>query len=207
VPKSLPQPPSQIYTGKDFNYNEMPDKPNIIERILTAIQRTIVDFLNRLFDWNLRADSISGRQALWISMSVLLAALIIVGGIFFWKKFRKTLGRGDKDNISVEEAERNLNETDFDKLIENACKSKNYRLAVRFFYLKMLKLLSERQIIEYKYQKTNHEYYYEIKNEKLRNLFKDVSFVFDYCWYGEYEADEQDFLFAKRKCEEMDSIY
>jgi flagellar basal body-associated protein FliL len=199
VPKVLPQAPLEVYTGRDFTYTEPSGEPNVIERFLSAVWQTIVDFINNLFDWNLRASTVSGRQALWISLVVLMVALIVVGGVFMWKKFHKVLGRSDEENVLVEEAERNLNKVDFEKLIENAYKAQNYRLSVRFFYLKILKSLSERQLIEYEYQKTNHEYYYEIKDENLLNLFKDLSLVFDYCWYGEYQADEQDFLFAKQK--------
>jgi hypothetical protein len=140
---------------------------------------------------------------LWITLTVLLVALLIVGFALFFRKFRKQLGRGDDELIAVDEVERNLVETDLDTLIENAVAAKNFRIAVRFFYLKILKLLATKQIVDYQYQKTNYEYAYEIQNADLRALFREVSFVFDYCWYGEYEANEQDYLFAKRKFNEI----
>ena len=202
-PRKLPQPPSKIYTEKDFIYEEPPHSPNFLERFFSWIDGKIIRFLNRLFDWDLRARTLSGREVLWISLTVLLIVLIVIGFLVFWKKFRKTLGRGDKGRISVEEIEKNLSEVDFDKLIDTACREKNYRLAVRFCYLKIMKLLSERQFIQYEYQKTNYEYAYEIQNPQLQNLFREVSFVFDYCWYGEYQADERDFLLAKNKFGEI----
>lgn len=202
-PRHLPQPPSEIYTGNDFNYNEIPDEPNLVERFLLYVKKKIYDFLNNLFNWNLRADSYSGRQMLWITLSALLIVLIVIGAFIFFKKFRKTLGRNDDATILVDEVERNLAETDLDKLIENALEVKNFRLAVRFVYLKILKLLAAKQIIEYQYQKTNYEYSYEIENTDLRTIFREISFVFDYCWYGEYQATEQDYLFAKQKSGEI----
>ncbi|MCL2596205.1 MAG: hypothetical protein FWD66_00780 [Paludibacter sp.] len=199
TPRHLPQPPSEIYTGNDFNYNEQPEEPNIVERFFYYIWEKIIHFLNNLFDWNLRSDSFSGRQILWITLSALLIVIIAVGAYIFFKKFRKTLGRNDDSTILVDEVERNLAETDLDKLIENAVAADNFRLAVRFVYLKILKLLAQRQIIEYQYQKTNYEYAYQIENLDLRTVFREVSFVFDYCWYGEHIAIEDDYLFVTQK--------
>lgn len=203
VPRELPQEPSQIYKGNDFNYNEKPVEPTIVERFLEYIWWKIINFINNLFDWNLRADSFSGRQILWITLSVLLVVLIVTGAIIFYKKFRKTLSRNDNANIFVDEVERNLAETDLEKLIENALTEGNYQLAVRFVYLKILKLLSSKHFIEYQYQKTNYEYAYEIVNANLRAVFREASLVFDYCWYGEYEATRQDYLFVKLKFDEI----
>ncbi|MDR3272033.1 MAG: hypothetical protein LBT29_00920 [Flavobacteriaceae bacterium] len=204
--RKLSNPPSKIYVGKDFVYEDPPHEPNFLERFLHWIWWKITEFLNSLFNWNLRAETPSGRKMLWITLTVLLVALIVVGFLFFWKKFRRTLGRNDRDRISAEEAEKNLSLVDFDRLIDTAYREKNYRLAVRFYYLKILKLLSERQFIQYEYQKTNYEYAYEIQNPQLQNLFKEVSFVFDYCWYGEYRADLQDFILAKQKFGEIQEI-
>jgi len=203
APRELPQPPSQIYTGNDFNYNEQIEEPDIFEQFFAYIWRKIINFLNKLFDLDLRAESLSGRQILWIMLSALLVVMIVIGAVIFFKKFRKTIGRGDDATVLVDEVERNLAETDLDKLIENALTAGNFRLAVRFVYLKILKYLSGKQLIDYQYQKTNYEYAYEISNIDLRAIFREVSLVFDYCWYGEYEATEQDSLFAKQKFGEI----
>jgi hypothetical protein len=203
APRELPQTPSQIYTGNDFNYIEKPVESNVVERFLAYIWEKIVSFIYDLFDWDLRADSFSGRQIVWITLLSLLVILILIGAVIFFKKFGKTLGRGDETTILVDEVERNLAETDLDKLIENSLSEKNFRLAVRFVYLKILKHLSTKQLIDYQYQKTNYEYAYEIENIDLRAIFRKVSLVFDYCWYGEHQATEQDYLFAKQEFGEI----
>ncbi|MDR1545104.1 MAG: DUF4129 domain-containing protein [Prevotellaceae bacterium] len=204
--RSLPQYPSQIYTDRDFQYNETPQEPNIFERIGAWIWQKIADFLNRIFDWDLKADTVTGRKILWITVSVLLAVLLAIGIYFAVKKFGKSLGRGDKMLISVDEVERNLAEIDINRLIETAVKQGNYRLAVRFCYLKTLKMLSEKQTIEYQYQKTNREYIYELKDEALKAKFSEISAIFDYCWYGGYEVGEADFLEMKQKIEKISNF-
>ncbi|MDR2684508.1 MAG: hypothetical protein LBB53_03895 [Prevotellaceae bacterium] len=192
--RSLPQPPSQVYTVRDFQYNEPMRQPDIFERIWTKI----IDFINKIFDWNLRADSNTGRQILWITAATLFMILFSIGAWFTIKKFGKNLDRGDKMLLPVDEVERNLAETNIDKLIETAVNQGNYQFAVRFCYLKTLKTLSEKQAIEYQYQKTNHEYIYEIQNENLKAKFSEISFIFDYYWYGSYPVSQEDFLLMKK---------
>jgi hypothetical protein len=203
APVYLPQSPSEIYTGSNFNYVEQGNEPDFLERLWAQIQAAIIRFLNSLFNWNLRPDALSGRAVVWITLTVLMVALMVAIYIFFFKKLRNSLGRADDNLISVDEAERNLSEINLDLLIENALAAKNFRLAVRFCYLKILKLLAAKQIVDYQYQKTNYEYAYQIGTRELQTPFREVSFVFDCCWYGEYEAKEQDYLFAKQKFDEI----
>ena len=86
--------------------------------------------------------------------------------------------------------EENLKEVNFETLIEDALKEKNYRLATRYLYLKSLKLLTNKDIIEWHYDKTNSEYLNEIKNENTKSVFKRISYIYDYVWYGEFPIDE-----------------
>ncbi|MDR2824317.1 MAG: hypothetical protein LBB41_03850, partial [Prevotellaceae bacterium] len=46
--KTLPQPPSEIYTGNDFKYDEPSNEPNFFERLWVQIKKAIVRFLNKL---------------------------------------------------------------------------------------------------------------------------------------------------------------
>ncbi len=205
-PANLPQQPSKIYTGKDFIYEEPIQEPNILTQFILWAYHKIIEFLNNTFHFDFKPSTFSGREVLWVSLVVLFITLITIGIIFFYKKFNKTLGRNDKDHLSAEEAEKNIHEVNFDKLIEAAVQEKNYRLAIRFYYLKILKLMSDQKLIEYQYQKTNYEYFYEINNPELKNLFKEISFVFDYCWYGDHFAEEVDFHVAKNKFTEVQNL-
>src|SRR5690606_7261386 len=74
-------------------------------------------------------------------------------------------------------AEEHMESLDLDALISDAIQQKNYRLAIRYQYLKTLKTLSKHQIIEWHYEKTNKDYENEIKALKIRLLFKDVSYL------------------------------
>ncbi|MGM5630561.1 hypothetical protein O2K51_06615 [Apibacter raozihei] len=206
LPESLVQRPSEIYTGSEFKYEKAVQNTSVIERFFSWIIKKIIEFLNELFKLNIKTNSSSGLSALWISLSIIVIILLVIGFVFIYRKYSSIIERKDSKNISAEEAEKNIHTVNFEQLIQSALEQKNYRLALRFYYLKLLKNLSDKNLIEYKYQKTNYEYYYEIQHEELKKLFKEVSFVFDYCWYGDHEAQENDFIIAENKFNQIQNL-
>ena len=89
--------------------------------------------------------------------------------------------------------EEDIKQVNFDKLIADALNQKNYRLATRYMYLKSLKLLANKNIIEWHFEKTNSDYINEIKDSKLKSIFKRISHIYEYIWYGEFPIDEDTF--------------
>ncbi len=80
--------------------------------------------------------------------------------------------------------------TDMDSLIALALKDKNYRLAVRYQYLKNLHKLAEKGFVQYAVDKTNYQYVNELTNAGLRNEFAGITLNYEYVWYGEFNIDE-----------------
>lgn len=206
--RNLPEKPSKVYTGKHFTYELPKDSGsnNIITKYVQWLIQKIYEILNHLFDFNKSAKEIPNNSALTYALLFILVTLIIVGIFFFIKRFRKTIGRNDKDILSAEEVEKNIDSVNFDQLIQNAIAERNYRLAIRFYYLKSLKLMADKNVIEYNRHKTNYDYFYEIKNPNLKNLFKETSLTFDYLWYGDYSAQESDFLSTENKFSELQQL-
>ncbi|HMQ43133.1 MAG TPA: DUF4129 domain-containing protein, partial [Mariniflexile sp.] len=98
-----------------------------------------------------------------------------------------------KDIDGFQYVEEHLTQVNFDTLISDALNNKNYRLATRYLYLKSLKLLTNKNIIEWHYDKTNSDYINEIKDENTKLVFKRISYIYDYVWYGEFPIDEAGF--------------
>ncbi len=103
----------------------------------------------------------------------------------------------DKSIIPVTDVENNIFETNFVTLIKDAEHNNNYRLAIRYYYLWLLKTLSESEIIDYDVEKTNSDYYNEIKNESTKKEFSYTSYLYNYIWYGEFDIDNTRFNKAK----------
>lgn len=103
----------------------------------------------------------------------------------------------DKSVIPITDIESNLTITDFDKLTKDAENSGEFRLAIRFYYLWLLKRLSYAGIIEYDVEKTNSDYYNEITSENTKKQFSYTSYLYNYIWYGEFNVDDITYEKAK----------
>ena len=66
-----------------------------------------------------------------------------------------------------------------------------------YYYLLLLKNLSQAGIIEYDVEKTNSDYHYEINSEALKKEFSYTSYLYNYIWYGEFDIDISQFQKAK----------
>ena len=73
-----------------------------------------------------------------------------VRGIFY--------GKQGESKTKFKIVEEDINKMDFEKRINDAVNNRDYRLAVRLYYLKMLKLLSDKKIIDWQINKTNSAY-------------------------------------------------
>jgi hypothetical protein len=58
-------------------------------------------------------------------------------------------------------------------------------------FLKSLKLLSEKELIELRNNKTNHQYLSEIKNNRISSAFQITTSRFEWIWYGDFPVDEK----------------
>ena len=110
-------------------------------------------------------------------------------------------GRSSDKKVIKYEVEQNIHTTDFEKLIREAEKNNDQRLSVRYYYLWLLKKLSEREIIGWDIEKTNSDYQNEIKNSELKSNFSYLSYLYDYIWYGEFDIDQPTFDKAKQSFE------
>jgi hypothetical protein len=95
----------------------------------------------------------------------------------------------------------NIHGIDFDKQITEAVNQKNYRIAVRLFYLYTLKKLADKQLIAWEINKTNHDYTTELSNSaagsRLHQDFEQATYYFEYVWYGDFKVNDSQFEKAK----------
>ncbi len=94
-------------------------------------------------------------------------------------------------------AEENIREMNLDELIAQAFNAGQWRLGIRYQYLKALRLLTDKELIRWQPGKTNMDYYYELKGENARHAFLEVTSAFENAWYGNAEVTEADYLQTK----------
>lgn len=146
-------------------------------------------FMRWLGDFfSFQATAVWWEYLLYIAIFVILVfAAIKLLGI----RFNSLLAKPDKaDALPYTLGEENLQSLQFSKEIEEAMAAKNWRLVVRLRYLQALFILSEKELLRIKQGKTNHDYLYELKAGAGREQFAQLARLFDYVWYGHFEAEE-----------------
>ena len=92
-----------------------------------------------------------------------------------------------------EAAEENIFELNFEKEIQAAVASGNYRLGVRLMYLQVLRRMADRGIIRYTAEKTNSDYIFELASTKYYRDFARLTRNFDFIWYGKFPISPDSF--------------
>ncbi|GAB2768189.1 hypothetical protein GCM10027175_01250 [Hymenobacter latericoloratus] len=80
-----------------------------------------------------------------------------------------------------------LHALDLETQLTEAEQQRNYRLAVRLGYLSVLRQLSDKGLIRWQPDKTNHDYLYELPTGPLPEAFRELTRQFEYVWYGEQD--------------------
>ncbi|MAX71004.1 MAG: hypothetical protein CL868_00100 [Cytophagaceae bacterium] len=178
------------YSGDDFNYSiNDTGGINLVQRVL----RKFFNWLGDIFGFDI--DFIDYKTLEYIIYGLLgIIVLYLLIKFLLQNPVSSVFKTEDKDIEGFSYVEEDIKQVDFDKLIKKALKENNYRLATRYMYLKSLKVLANKKIIEWHYEKTNSDYLNEIKNSDTKNLFKRVSYIYDYVWYGEFPIDETKFI-------------
>ncbi|WP_197076802.1 DUF4129 domain-containing protein [Hymenobacter terrenus] len=87
--------------------------------------------------------------------------------------------------LAYDTATENIHEVDFPIRIAEAEEAGNFRLATRLGYLEVLKHLTDRGLIRWQADKTNHTYLTELPAGSLHEAFRNATRQFEYVWYGE----------------------
>lgn len=180
---------SEVYTGNDFVYLNIEDES---ENFLSGFFNGIFDFIRNVF-----GIDVSPFWAAFIKYAVL--AILAAAAIYFLVRLlgnetaSAVIGRNSRNRSQVTIEDTHIEQIDLDTLIQEQIAAGNYRAAIRYMYLNCLKMLSADGKIDWNYQKTNADYLREIKEEKIKEQFKDISYLYDHIWYGEFILDEPKF--------------
>ncbi len=99
----------------------------------------------------------------------------------------------DSEEIDLNNIEENLEIAELDPIIKKAIAAKNFPLAIRLYYLAILKELTLAGAIKWKKDKTNRIYVQEMQPHPLMETFRHVTAIFERVWYGDTALDEAGF--------------
>jgi len=130
----------------------------------------------------------------WIIIIGSFIAIIILflssSNVFLFRRKSKKLAAAEEQDQEVQEDIYTLN---FAKEIQKAIDKKDYRLAIRYLYLKTLKELSDKNIIRYRQERTNQDYVMEVFGTSYYKDFFKLTRHFEYAWYGKFDIGEEHF--------------
>ncbi|MEQ9404034.1 MAG: DUF4129 domain-containing protein [Cyclobacteriaceae bacterium] len=146
---------------------------------------------------NLLAKIFSNPNAPWLSDLIFYGLLFLVVGVAIFYIVKLRYGGGiisnsrhfHSGNVPAIDS---VKTTDFDSLIEDSLKAKNFKLAIRYIYLKSLAFLAEKELVRLKDWKSPYDYEKELSTD-LIPVYRDLSQLFEYVWYGDFNAKEADF--------------
>jgi hypothetical protein len=163
--------------------------------------------------FDLKKFVILGQIAKWVFilfavglLAFLILKMINAGNLFAPKSRKIAL---NTDALNLDELEANLETADIDPHLQKAIDSKNFTLAIRLYYLSILKELTLSNLIRWKKDKTNQHYLFELRTQIHFDPFKQATLIFERVWYGNSVFDEsafnsvqpifKDFLFRLKK--------
>ncbi|MCY7309400.1 MAG: hypothetical protein LH619_01360 [Chitinophagaceae bacterium] len=143
------------------------------------------------------------QTLLWIVILAVFATglAIYLGGSnvgLFRKKNVKAANAGE------EEITGDIFAINYQKEIDKAAAQGNYRLAIRLMFLRLLKNMSEKNIIRYKQDKTNLDYLMELHPTNYYNSFFRVTRNYEYSWYGQFNVSEDAFKLIRSDFDQFD---
>jgi len=176
----------KLKNDPELNYKQ---PPTVAESLWTRFKRWIGDLLSSLFDGAIGTHW--GRFVLIVLGLVLMVVVIML--ILKVDAFKVFYSGADQGKIHAQVFHENIHEMDFEKLIREANEKGEYRLGVRLIFLYALKTLSDKHLIEWNVGKTNHDYVNELKTAELKTGLNELSFYFDYAWYGGFTINREIF--------------
>ena len=168
----------------DFNYD---DQIKEAEDWITKIR----NWINQFFISLMSSDTYSTLLDYFYYALMAIALILIIRGLIKGDRRGLLFGKTINNEMKTAEYSENIDQINFDELIENYIQSKQYKLAIRYLFLKSLKLLADNGLIEINKNKTNQQYLSEIKNRQVALTFRNASIGFEWIWYGDFQVDDE----------------
>lgn len=200
-PKKFPENFKNKYKTKDFDYTILKPQESLWDRIKRRFSKMWESIFGN------PASAVSGIE-LFLKIIAILAfatALFFVvrflmgkdGNFFFSRKNKKV-------DIHSAVLHENIHEINFPTSIAEFENRREYRSAIRYQFLYVLKKMSDQKLIQWNPEKTNTDYIIEIASAGNKESYQKLSYIFENVWYGEQKIDED--LYVKLKGDFTNSI-
>ncbi len=127
--------------------------------------------------------------------------ILVVGGFALalaWYLYSNNIRLFRKKDLTLkaesdEQLPENIFDINYDKELKKALGVNNYRLAVRLQFLNILRLLSEKGVLQYRQDRTNMDYIFQLGGKSIYADFFRVVRHYEYSWYGHFEVSRESY--------------
>jgi hypothetical protein len=187
------------YSGSSFNYEEGGGTgENLIGRVIGGF----LQWLAELFGVELSPETYKVVETI-LYVLLIAVGLYLMVRLLLGQQATAFFGGNNTALAPMRTQEEDLTQIDLQALINEALQQGDYRLAVRYLFLKSLKDLSGKRLIDWHFEKTNTDYLNELESAEIKTEFRAVSRLYDYVWYGEFPIDQQRFDQAQQRFEQL----
>ena len=142
-------------------------------------------------DWgNMFSGMSEVAQVMVVALFVILLVLII--SKLLGSNLRLKSVKMGSSVQTIEDVEERLMETDLIQWLKSAVNERNYRLALRIYYLIIIKELTKKEWISWKKEKTNMDYLYEMRGKESYEQFEEITGIYQLVWYGEKQYSDKE---------------
>lgn len=188
----------EISQNPDYNYRETQAELSLWDRFMMWLRNLLGEWLQEKYvEWFLKITA----GIAFISVLYLLINQISKG------ELRSALAKR-RDRTLLDLNLKAVTETDskLDELLQKALEKKNYSLAVRYLYQKSIVLLKEQGLINWKADKTNHDFLFELGNHPVAIPFDRLTYFHEYVDYGDFKIDERRYHTIQKVFEEFKKL-
>lgn len=144
-------------------------------------------------NWSDRSMFQGSDTLKYIFFAIAIAALVFILWRIIQAQMKLKNSTIKKQIADLEQAVDEIEESDLDRFLRQALESDNYKMAIRVYYLMIIKGLSDKELIKWKKDKTNTTYIREMKKTDYYDRFKKITRDFEKSWFGEDEVTKSDF--------------
>lgn len=176
-------------TDRSFIYD---DKPEPLDTG-SPIGKWLREQLQRLFRTKALGFVFQNMNYVIMALAALVVILVIrklsLSGLVY---------RKDKTYASfvLNNAQEEMN-IDPNLMISEAVKNKDYRAAVRYYYIKSIRQLAGKDLINFQTNKTNSQYIKELREPEIKKTFQKLTLLFEKTCYGGRTLEETHFEEAR----------
>ena len=194
---------NDFVTNDKYNYNSelQGENQSLLERAMNSISEWFRDLFSTAQNVEDGITHNISSTLIFILIAVLVIVLLVVLYLMYKRKmfFFKSNKKG-KEDYEVEED--SIYGVNFEIDINNALKNGNYKEAVRLTYLQCLRLLSDKELIDWRIYKTPKQYTKEYQDE----VFEQFTRRYVFLRYSGCDVTESDYKKISEQKHEIESL-